>query len=803
VPNGRAGNVFRDSMLHEAPVERAPGGMPLFYRLLAALIIVGLIPTVPLFFLLFRYNAEVALQRTGNDLSQQVTLLATSFDQEHRTATQRSLKQIATSEALAALLSGPLEERLVNAKSLEALFQNIAREHAVYSGLYFIDADGHEVASVVDQQRSGRFGEKRSWTALDADKPSPTVTAGQALLKRLFTTPSLLAAGNMEWFMPPRDMLAQGPFVDERGRPSLLLGLSTVDIDSGALSGAALIRVDLSAFLAVLRTVKVLDANVAWLLDAANKPLLRPEGNAGRLDPATALPADLALEVRLVRDSDGLIAYRDIGTAGNQRLLRLAYAVPDDLVAQEFEATRNLFAIALVVSLLASLALAYAVSKTIARPIVSLAGAARKLSQGDLSARVDVKAGGEVQVLVDSFNSMAGNLGQSLQDLSAQTLVIDKAPFGIMILDPQPEQHRVHYANEAFSRLLGFSEAQVRGRHPRMLLAGDAGAAKAELIERAFAELTSVEVEVSTQPREGPPRLMNWLVFPCISSDGEVISIVVFLNDLTDIRAMEQERERLAAELQESNKLEFLALTIAGISHDLNTPIGVGVTAASQLQRTVERMRAVIDQEPGNIEGLKNWCKKVEQTTEIISRNLEKAGQLVQGFKKTSANATRTEWVTLNVRSLLESLLVSLSPIMRRAHCTVHLSCPPVLQLFTEPGSVSQAVTNLLINATVHAFENRDDRQIEVTVSDSAEEVLIKVADNGNGMTEEAAVKAFTPFFTTKRASGGSGLGLFSSRRVVEEVLGGRLSFETTPGQGTCFFIHLPKTRATALKDPL
>lgn len=793
---------------HEAatPGSKPHNGMPLFKRLLVALIVVGLIPTLPLFYLLFRYNQEVALERTSNNLSQQVTLLSSSFEQEYRIAPQRSLKQIASSEALASLMSGPIEERLVNAKSIEALFHNIAREHSVYSGIYLIDADGMEVAAVVDQQRRGRFGEQVSWSEpnLEGGKSTPTMMAGKNLLKRLYTTPSLLAAGNMEWFMPPRDVLAEGPFVDEKGRLSIMWGLSMLDQDSGALSGAAMVRVDLSQFLNVLNSVPVLDENVAWLLDSANRPLLKPALASGMLlDPRGILARDFTETVRVLRNDHGLIAYRDLGANGSQHVLRLAYAVPDDLVARELQATRNLFALALLVSLLASLAIAYFTSKAIARPIVGLAGTARALSQGNLSARANEIATGEVRILVDSFNSMADSLEESMKNLSAQTLVIEKAPFGIMILDPEPQQHAIRYVNEAFHQTLGYLPAQVLGLQPDVLFAPNAQSDRTAEINLAFSGLSSTEVEIECQPLEGEPRLMNWLIFPCMSAQGEVISIVVFLTDVTAMRAMEHERKRLAAEIQESNKLEFLALTIAGISHDLNTPIGVGVTASTQLNRTVALMAAVLEKEPNNIEGLKNWCRKIEQASEIIARNLEKAGQLVQGFKKTTANVTRTEWLSLNLRSLLDSLLVSLSPVMRRAKCAVNLTCPPGLQIYTEPGSISQAITNLMINATVHAFDNREDRRIDITVSDLGNEVLISVADNGNGMGEEATVKAFTPFFTTKRASGGSGLGLFSSRRVVEEVLGGRMSFESTNGKGTIFYIYLPKRPSGSAREKI
>lgn len=582
----------------------------------------------------------------------------------------------------------------------------------------------------------------------------------------------------------------------------MLLGLSTLDNDSGALSGAAIIRVDLSPFLKVLGSVRVLDENVTWLLDRNSQVLLKPgQSTTYQLTPTGLMDQRLADQVRFALSDKGLVAYRDLGIYGSTHLLRLAYAVPDEVVAREFQATRDLFAVALVASLLASLAIAYFTSKTIARPIVGLAATARSLSQGDLSARADVAASGEVQVLVNSFNSMAANLERSMQDLFAQALVIDKAPFGIMTLSPQPGEYRIRYVNEAFVGMLGYPQASVLGQLPGMLFAADVVPATTATVTNAFTQLAPTEVELPCETQDGETRLMRWLIFPCQSSPDEVISIVVFLTDMTDIRTVEKEREQLAAEIQESNKLEFLALTIAGISHDLNTPIGVGVTASTQLSRTVARLRATLQDEPGNVEGLKNGFGKIEHAAEIIARNLEKAGQLVQGFKKTTVNATRTDWVSLNLRSLLDSLLVSLSPVMKRTKCTVNLDCPTGLQLYTEPGSVSQALTNLMINATVHAFDNVSERRIDIKVTDEGDEVLITVADNGNGMSEEAAVKAFTPFFTTKRTMGGSGLGLFSSRRVVEKVLGGRMSFDTQKGRGTTFLIHLPKKSIGAVLE--
>ncbi len=106
--------------------------------------------------------------------------------------------------------------------------------------------------------------------------------------------------------------------------------------------------------------------------------------------------------------------------------------------------------------------------------------------------------------------------------------------------------------------------------------------------------------------------------------------------------------------------------------------------------------------------------------------------------------------------------------------------------------SLGQVITNLVVNATLHAFEGQSDRVLNIEAMRVEQRVVIRVADNGAGMSPEAIMRAFTPFFTTRRASGGSGLGLFSARRVVENVLGGTIEMQSTPGMGTEFTISLP-----------
>lgn len=385
-------------------------------------------------------------------------------------------------------------------------------------------------------------------------------------------------------------------------------------------------------------------------------------------------------------------------------------------------------------------------------------------------------------------------LERSVRELQTMTTVLDRAPFSILVFDPAGDEPRIDYANEAFLRSTGYPLSAIRGRHPRFLFGPDSEPTAVATLNQALTQHDIRDVEVLVYGHDGSSRMIRWLVFPSFSLEGTLLNMVACLNDITDIRASEVERARLIGELQESTKLEFLGLAIAGMAHDLNTPIGIAVTASSHIQQTAGKLSEALHKPDHDADQLQTLAGRLQRSAEMVTKNLGKAAELVQGFKRTSAEVTRNEWRQIDLGALIDSLVTTMSPVMRRAQCAVEVVCPNKVLIHTEPGALSQALTNLMVNATLHAFDDRSDRRLRLEVSDSDEAVKIVVADNGLGMSEEATVKAFTPFFTTKRGSGGSGLGLFSSRRAIETVLGGTLTMQSTPERGTAFYIQLPKS---------
>lgn len=383
-----------------------------------------------------------------------------------------------------------------------------------------------------------------------------------------------------------------------------------------------------------------------------------------------------------------------------------------------------------------------------------------------------------------------------VDELSTLSTVLQKAPFGITIADPRQPDLPLIYVNEAFLAQTGYTEPEVLGRNCRFLQGPDTRPETVERIREAIRQGEAAEIEILNYRKSGAPYWVRLLVFPSYDSEGQLLHYIGCQTDITELKKAAEERGLMESELQESLKLESLGLTIAGIAHDLNTPIGVAVTAASLVEQQVQKLDRLIAQGPLATEAVGQVAQSLAKSSQLIGNNLQKAATLVRSFKQTTADASRNEWRVLQLHPFMESLLLAVSPLIKRAQCVVDLQCPEGLSLYTEPGSLMQVITNLVVNATLHAFEDRGHRSIRLTVTADDFWVHIEVSDNGNGMSEDALAKAFTPFFTTRRSSGGSGLGLFSSRRAVEAVLGGRIAVTSTAGQGTTFLIQLPRTLA-------
>ena len=252
-----------------------------------------------------------------------------------------------------------------------------------------------------------------------------------------------------------------------------------------------------------------------------------------------------------------------------------------------------------------------------------------------------------------------------------------------------------------------------------------------------------------------------------------------------------EELERAQDELIRSEKLASIGELVAGIAHEINTPLGVGVTAASFLQSSLEeslRANAALKEDPVFLRLSAKWM----DTSRIILANLERAARLVKSFKQVSVDRTTDPLRRIRFQEFLEEVLVSLNPMIRRSGSVAVSEVPSGLELVTYPGALSQILINLITNALQHGFPGDRTGTMTILAEVRQKQLVLCFRDDGVGIPEEVRQKIFMPFFTTRKESGGSGLGLFIVQNLVSNRLKGTIECRPAAGGGTEFVITMP-----------
>ncbi|MBV1933868.1 MAG: hypothetical protein KUG59_04210, partial [Parvibaculaceae bacterium] len=253
--------------------------------------------------------------------------------------------------------------------------------------------------------------------------------------------------------------------------------------------------------------------------------------------------------------------------------------------------------------------------------------------------------------------------------------------------------------------------------------------------------------------------------------------------------------------LIEAEKMASLGGLVAGISHEINTPIGVSVTAISHL----EKVQKELEQEflAGTLEK-ETFQKKLTTSQEairIVLSNLGRASSLITSFKRVSVDQSCTEEAKFDLKTLFDDALLSLSPNLRKTKHQVNLSASGPIQLEADPGALHQILNNLVMNSLLHAFPKTDDGVINIAIDGTGDDVVITFQDNGIGMSPNTSARIFEPFFTTKRGQGGSGLGMHIIYNLVTQTLNGKIQCRSTLGEGTVFTIRLPASLRVQATD--
>ena len=257
---------------------------------------------------------------------------------------------------------------------------------------------------------------------------------------------------------------------------------------------------------------------------------------------------------------------------------------------------------------------------------------------------------------------------------------------------------------------------------------------------------------------------------------------------LESVRAMQ-------TELVRSEKLAALGSLVAGVAHELNTPIGNSVTVGSTLQYQVAELALAFDRGELRRSTLQMFVENAQRGTEILMRALTRASELIRSFKRVAVDQSSDQRRSFELQNTLREICLTLEPMYKNSPFDLTLALPDTVEMDSFPGALGQLVTNFVSNALQHGFEGRERGQMHVraAVSDSdSDHVTLQFSDDGIGMTEETRKRVFDPFFTTKLGQGGSGLGMNIVYNIVHDILGGSIEVASSPDAGTLITVRLP-----------
>ncbi len=408
------------------------------------------------------------------------------------------------------------------------------------------------------------------------------------------------------------------------------------------------------------------------------------------------------------------------------------------------------------------------------------------------------------------------DMEQSLRDSRELALkIFDVVPETLLISDARTGEFID--VNSAWAAKMGYRKEEVVGKTSRDIqlwvdMEGVAAMGKrfaangqvdGELLDMRRADGVILNFEVSgRQWRTADRHVSIWMARDITELRRNEVALKE-LNATLEDRVQRRTRELADAlevvrhaqnELVRTQRLSSLGALVAGVAHELNTPIGNALLAGSTLEHVSEDFNALKGQGLTRA-ALERYTSAVGLATDILLTNLTRSVELINGFKQLAVDQSSYHRRVFDLKTVVDEVLLTISPTLRRTPHTVRLEVPPQLEMDGFPGPLGQVLINLINNAVTHGFDGAAKGTVVVAASaEGPEHMVLTVQDNGVGIAAANIDRIFDPFFTTRMGQGGSGLGLHICFSLVNGLLGGSISAASHASGGACFTLRLPRT---------
>ncbi len=360
--------------------------------------------------------------------------------------------------------------------------------------------------------------------------------------------------------------------------------------------------------------------------------------------------------------------------------------------------------------------------------------------------------------------------------------VIDSMPSSIIGIDLEGD---IINLNEQAERQASLYAGDVERRNVREVFPEFS-----DYYPEIFAALNKGEIfkhnKIHTQT-DSKQRYININVYPLIVK-YTVVGGVIRIDDVTEAMKLEKIKNRF-----EKEKMTALGDIVIGVAHEINTPIGSAITAASFLKGKTENLNEIFHQGNMTKRDFETYMESAQQFETMVLSNMQRVAVLVSHFKEIAVDYDGDKISCFNLRDKINTIIDSLVYEINERKCSIELNCPEEFEIKLQKKSFNQVLGNLLTNSLIHGFEGKDNGVINIDVEANPDVVVIHYSDNGKGIAKEDQDKVFSPFFTTKRGSECVGLGLSILYNLVTLRMEGKIDFSNTPGKGLSFRIELPQ----------
>lgn len=440
---------------------------------------------------------------------------------------------------------------------------------------------------------------------------------------------------------------------------------------------------------------------------------------------------------------------------------------------------------------------------TILRPLARVSDSLQHYQRTGVRRLVDWNTRDELGLLISEYNDSLKRQVESEKNLANQLrfeqTLKDTIPIPIILVD---SEGRLRDPNPAFYRQLKLDREVELPRAQTLF----PGVDLEQLLATETEQVAVQEISIAEGPLSGQTWILNASPFTNVAGikEGVVLGLLNITERMRAEREVSEARDRAEQALEhlkqaqenliQSEKLASLGRLVAGIAHEINTPVGNGLTVATSLMDKNRALRQDFESGVLKKSDLSGYLDAVDEAANLMEHNLARAAEQIQNFKQVAVDQTSSQHRGFDLREVVDEVVYTLRPAIKHSPHRVEVSVPEGIHMASFPGPLGQVITNCFNNALLHGFEGVEAGVIRITGEILGDDrVRLTISDDGRGIPEAHLDKVFDPFFTTRMGRGGSGLGLNLVYNIVTGVLGGTVQLSSVEGEGTQVVIELPR----------